>query len=312
MQKNKKVVVVQHEGKDNIISLYVQKGDGSNFDFIEKNKYVNIKKVDRTYDYEELKNVDNFEPGTKYHCIEFTYDSSIENFEGLAIKIEEMMQNKANDKKYEDILKTVIEYFDTVTSEKNVQKLRGDIGEALFILKCLNLNIIDKIKSAIKNKDDNDNLDFTFNNNQTIEVKTTTKMRSSINLGINQAKIESKNCNIAVIKINSFEKTKINENYFNLLDLYQKIDSFVYNNSFLSEKRTKYENNNKLVKNNYININEVTMEFLIKDYIPIITNIKNDKALLDIKFTLDASLSVENKDYFDDTLISIANKQQVN
>lgn len=308
MSKNKKIALAQHPEENNTISLYIKKGDGSKFKFIENNKYVNIKMDQNIYSSEVLSHIDDDLEDGQYVCIKFSHDSSKSNIKKIADNIEEMMLTKKSNETYEDILKNVIEYFETISSEQNIQKIRGDIGEALFILKCFNLNVISNIKGAIKHKEDNDNLDFTFKNGETIEVKTTTKIRSAINIGEKQTNIENDNCNIVVIKVNSFERTKIDDNYLNILEIYDRISNFVFQNTYLSEKRQKYQNSNSLVEKNYVNINDVTMQFLKKEYIPIIKDIKNDEAILEIKFILDASLSVEKEEDFENKLKLIVNK----
>ncbi len=261
--------------KDEEVVVMVPIGDGSKFDFIE-DRYQNIKYLER-------------EVGDGvYHCIIFNLKNNMQCMP-ICESFLEILDKKPQDVKYETSIKDIITFFERISSVSKAEKIIGDIGEALFILKLLELDLIREINDSLLHREDNDAYDFTFSNGNIIEVKTTSKFKSEINVN-NRQNMNVEKYNILICKIDTTQ-TKNNDKWKNILDIYEDIKKKTNFNSFLLNKESKYKSDRELVEKFYINIETASFCMLDKEFLPQVQIIK-EGALKKLIFVLDATSSI--------------------
>lgn len=302
MESNRKNHLILQVNDDKKIHMFIKFGDGSDFRFLENKKfpyieYNNCKKweINNNSKFDFLKN-DN------YHNITFDL-SEFPYFMEIIEEFEKLLDNKPNNKKYSDILKEIINLFQTYKTDLEIEKLHGDIGEALFLYKMIQLGYIEHLNDIHMERNDNDTFDFIFQTNKIFEVKTTSNKKSEIKLKHSQCE---KDINIVVIKIDFYQNIDNDNKYKNILEIYELIKSFgVSLNSNLLEKEIYYQIKLDKINKHLINIENISFNFLNINFLPEVT-IEKSGALKDIIFVLDASHSLIND--FDNHVKNIFNK----
>lgn len=280
--------------KDNIVCFLFKYGDGSDFSFLNKAKYpyITYEGLD-TWELEGINLGDDSCHYVKFDLLEFPeFIDTIQETEKLF---------KENKETYSSIIKKIIDLFQKYRGNKiDLNKLRGDIGEALFLLKCIDLGIIDQLNNDNFERQDNDTFDFVIGN-KSFEIKTTSRRASEIKLNYRQNK---NNLNIVVVKVDYFQH-KSSQEYMNILDIYNEIiKRNIKLNSFLLDKKMFYEQYVDTINRNLININEVNYYFFDNKHLPEIF-IKNDSSLKDIVFVLDATSSLMINEDFEKIILKI-------
>lgn len=302
MESNRKNHLILQVNDDKKIHMFIKFGDGSDFRFLENKKfpyieYNNCKKweINNNSKFDFLKN-DN------YHNITFDL-SEFPYFMEIIEEFEKLLDNKPNNKKYSDILKEMINLFQTYKTDLEIEKLHGDIGEALFLYKMIQLGYIEHLNDIHMERNDNDTFDFIFQTNKIFEVKTTSNKKSEIKLKHSQSE---KDINIVVIKTDFYQNIDNDNKYKNILEIYELIKSFgVSLNSNLLEKEIYYQIKLDKINKHLINIENISFNFLNINFLPEVT-IEKSGALKDIIFVLDASHSLIND--FDNHVKNIFNK----
>ncbi|MGL4950933.1 MAG: PD-(D/E)XK motif protein, partial [Mycoplasma sp.] len=165
----------------------------------------------------------------------------------MAVTINDIVENK--DYSVANAINEIIDYFKKVKFTKKVEnELIGDMGEALFILECVNrgINCNDFVR-----ENDNDLYDFKINN-KVIEVKTTSPNKNEFNISYEQ---------LTMIKDKSIVICKFKKviGHSTILDIYNKIAEKGTLPNLLIEKYKEWEN----VANNSENAG---LADLVKEY----------------------------------------------
>ncbi|MDE6473045.1 MAG: hypothetical protein K2K73_01395 [Ureaplasma sp.] len=207
---------------------------------------------------------------------------------------------------HEDLYKVIklIDIFATkISSEITFNKLQGDIGEALFIQKCINLGFKDEIYNSCNQLIDNEErIDFILNN-QKFEIKTTTWEKQEINITDKQI-LEKPN----VVVINA----TFNKNDKTILDIYDEIKK-EFNNNLPEKLNQKYlfyaqEEHKCFINNLTLNKNDsIKFSFYDEHCLPIV-DIKNyENVIKKITYTLNSSTNNISDIEFNKILINKIN-----
>lgn len=302
MENNSKNHLIAQVNDDKKIFMFLKFGDGSDFKFLENKKFPYIEyngckkwEINNNPKFDFLKN-DN------YHNIIFDL-SEFPYFMEIIEEFEKLLDNKPDNKKYSEILKEMINLFQTYKTDLEIEKLHGDIGEALFLYKMIQLGYIEHLNDIHMERNDNDTFDFIFQTNKIFEVKTTSYKKSEINLKHSQCE---KDVNIVVIKTNFYQNIDNDNKYKNILEIYELIKSCgVSLNTNLLEKERYYHIKLDKINKHLIDIENISFNFLNINFLPEVS-IEKSGALKDIIFVLDASHSLIND--FDNHVKNIFNK----
>lgn len=154
-----------------------------------------------------------------------------DNYESTQKFINEIFENYKDEQELVNKLIELISFFKEEKIRIDKKQLIGDLGEALFILKCIDMNLGKEALSSLR-MNENDNYDFSLPNNKALEIKTTTKKTKQIKIDINQIKAH-------VIVVDLILKS----DGININQVYDKILSFNFNIPvLLQEKINKYKN----------------------------------------------------------------------
>lgn len=302
MENNRKNHSIAQFNDDKKIYMFIKFGDGSDFRFLENKKFPYIEyngckkwEINNNPKFDYLKH-DN------YHNITFDL-SEFPYFMEIIEEFEKLLDNKPSDKKYSEILKEMINLFQTYKTDLEIEKLHGDIGEALFLYKMIQLGYIEHLNDIQMERNDNDTFDFIFQTNKIFEVKTTSNKKSEIKLKHSQCE---KDVNIVVVKTNFYQNIDNDNKYKNILEIYELIKSCgVSLNTNLLEKERYYHIKLDKINKHLINIENISFNFLNINSLPEVI-IEKSGALKDIIFVLDASHSLIND--FDNHVKNIFNK----
>lgn len=302
MENNRKNHSIAQVNDDKKIFMFLKFGDGSDFKFLENKKFPYIEykgckkwEINNNPKFDYLKH-DN------YHNITFDL-SEFPYFMEIIEEFEKLLDNKPDNKKYSEILKEMINLFQTYKTDLEIEKLHGDIGEALFLYKMIQLGYIEHLNDIQMERNDNDTFDFIFQTNKIFEVKTTSNKKSEIKLKHSQCE---KGVNIVVVKTDFYQNINNDNKYKNILEIYELIKSLgVSLNSDLLEKEQYYHIKLDKINKHLINIENISFNFLNINSLPEVT-IEKSGSLKDIIFVLDATHSLIND--FDNHVKNIFNK----
>ena len=245
------------------------------FKWINKSSFKNIKYLNRNEFH-------NDKADGIYHVIQFSYPDSFNEkiISKFVNYIKEIFEEESD---YNEILKSIIFYFKKYYKQSNLFKLHGDIGEAIFILKCLDIdeNLGRKVLNSMHNEDES-SFDFYPSSNHALDVKTTTFSTSEINVSSNQTKMQSLNVDIVVVKTRFTQKQSL------IIDSYKMIDKKIGLNDLLERNLEFYKHESELVETNTIDLRDVKVCFYNKELLPNFSNI-NAPSIKKVTYTLDAS-----------------------
>lgn len=262
-----------------------------------KNKVGKLKKINyANFKYVEGKKIKNTDDNTEKQVAFIEITNLPDNLvKEISTTINGIIDNK--NISVEEAIDEVIDYFKKFKLSKEYSnELFGDIGEAIFILKCLQ-NKIDMTK-FLRNID-NDLYDF-YVKNQAIEVKTSSPDKNEFII-TNEQLTQILDKKIIICK---FKKIR---GCMTILDIYDEIQKYSTLNNLLLEKKQKWINfqDELLLTNepNYLLDYTVDLEnckigMLKPDKIPEIKIIKMN-ACKQIKFHINCTDSeLENFDEF--------------
>lgn len=216
-----------------------------------------------------------------------------ENHKIIRNFIFDTFDNYTDENKLTNKLIEIISFFKEEKINIDKKQLIGDLGEALFILECINLNLGKEVLSSLR-KNENDNYDFSLENNGSLEIKTTTKKGKQIKIDINQ-----KNAHIIVVEL------LLKYNGISINEIYDKILSFNLNLPILlKEKIQKYKTliDKKIIQELCISsYDDVEFGILPNWDFPIIKIEKWNKCK-SLLFVMDSITSKLDKDRFDEEI----------
>lgn len=179
-----------------------------------------------------------------------------------------------------DIIESFSEYFSKKDEDFLLDKLIGDLGEIVFILKLQDLDID---YSKYYQLDDNSLYDFNFNGHY-VDVKTTSQARKLIYLTKRQAEAAEK-ISFLVCEINKLHGK------LNIIDLLNLIEK---KNKIIKEKidywNNKYKTNSSVIDSWTIDLTNVVTYFVDDKTIPSISVLKNG-GLIDIQLKVSVASS---------------------
>lgn len=198
------------------------------------------------------------------------------------------LENAQNEIDDENIFNKIINFLKVINNNNiTIENLKGDIGEALLIIKYIELGYGSKIMDSIRQRDDSV-YDFYLSNN-IIEVKNSSIRSKEIKINHNQIPNEMDK-NIIICVANTKNLKKVNENHKNILDLYNLIESHgIKLNNILKIKKSIYEQlNEDIIDNNSIDINDYYFSIILFEDI---RKIKIEKliGIKDLIYILDIS-----------------------
>ena len=269
------------------------------FDWIKKEGYKNVTyETPNFYETEKL--------GKRFcHAIRFTYSDELE------LNFLENVENYLKDSFYngydiDRILKILISHFANRTKNIDLNKLKGDIGEALFIYKTSLINSnIGKTISQSFHMDDLSPFDFYVKkDNKFIEIKTTTKANSTINYSSSQNIEPNLDVNLFVVIVRFLQNQK------NIIDIYEDIHKLIGLSPQLGIKKLTYKSiqllNEDLLNSYTVNYDDVNFYLYKKEYLPRIDFSVSPK-IKKITYSLDATISSMDERAFDEIIKEIIN-----
>lgn len=272
LKNNNELNTITQENEFICFYIHENNFDHSNFEFLKRKK-------GWTYESPKQYSLPNQNTPHLYTKISIDCSEMDENikkaFLDSLLRFDEKVLDKTNNITYNQMFKQLFNVFANGKKDQTIEKLHGDLGEALFILECIKLGYKDKIKEAISYTD-NALLDFSFKHNNGgvdhIEVKTTTF--ESRKIKISDKQMNNDNADVVVVLCDFYEKES------NILDLYNEISKhFNIENTILEEKKLKYEKmNNEFIMSQTIKQDEIEFNFYNKDFLPKI-RIENDNAV---------------------------------
>lgn len=271
------IVDIELEGKW-IVFTYKDDPQRGNFDIIEdrigikKTPYETIEENDGTI----LNQVVMLKFNTEIIDVNFVekiYDHHID------LVVRKMQNNLA------DALLQTFNYFANQIKEKAKNKIWGDIGEAIFILKTheyTGVNVINKIHNI-----DETLYDFSFKNQKYMEIKTTSLDKNEVILS---------NCQIDYVNNRDFivVKFKVIENATSIIDIYNLIKEKVgpIIGTTLEENYDAYECC-ELLNQLTVNLDKVQIWKLSDKCVPQV-KVENGSSLKKSKFYLDVTGGLES------------------
>lgn len=233
---------------------------------LEINKEIGINKIDLFY-----KVIINFQEQQEL----------MEPFKNFLLELNKEIENDQNP------LMSIINFL-KINNNANFtsEKLKGDIGEALLILKLANLGY--DLQKYLRPRDE-ELYDF-YIDNTIIEVKNSSIRSNEIKINDSQMISDSDSKNIHIIVVKTKYSKKALPNHKNILDIYEMIDQKIsLHNSLLKEKKNHYETiDQQIIDNNSIDINDYS--FSLMDYKKIIENkINKPSGLKDLIYIFDVS-----------------------
>lgn len=274
MNLNDSNIIVSPNKEKNKFNVYIPYSESDNFSWLAKNKFKNIT-------YLGIKKIEYGDYHTiVFNDIDFLIDNENKSFKDMVLN--SLRDGYRNGLTYSESLQKVVEYFKSQISHSKIETLHGDIGEALFIIKCLELGRKEIFDSMRKN--DYKSIDFSINK-KLFEVKMTSKSASEIHISNTQFSSQN-DVNYVVIKANFIQ------NKTTILDLYSKIKNMSNANlpQLLATKETEYLMNEEIIKLESIDLDSVEYYFYNSNCLPRI-EIKEVNSLKKMTFTLDATNS---------------------
>lgn len=247
-----KMIIDKNTLNSNLISIYFMKNYISNSD---KKK---IEKIDaiKYIDLEELDETDNYEYGW-YDHYQFDFSNDV-NFKQPFI---DFLRNIDDYDSLKNPIIEIINFFQVRWNNNlELEKLHGDIGEALLILKYCKLGYAQQIMNTLRLRD-NDLYDFNLQK-WIIEVKTSSQRSKEIKINHSQMpNITNDNLFFCVVNVKYVKKVIENNNnnntFYNIFDIYNEIEKYISLNDILRQKLNIYQTLNiEIVNNNAIDFND--------------------------------------------------------
>ncbi|MDE6289240.1 MAG: PD-(D/E)XK motif protein [Ureaplasma sp.] len=207
------------------------------------------------------------------------------------------------DKNLFEIIELIEIFTRKISTELTINKLEGDIGEALFIKKCIELGFKEQIFNCCNQISKNeDRIDFLLKNKK-FEIKTTSSEKHEINITDKQI---SENPNIVVITAN------FNKNDITIIDIYEEIKSLCDNQLPQSLKDNysyyTFEEHNNFIYNLTLNKNlPIKFNFYDNSKLPKINIDGYDNIIKKITYTLNSYNEENNEEIFNKMLINKIN-----
>ncbi len=248
--------------------------DKSNFEFLNQQKNITYSKTKY-----------NYAPDVLVHSIKFDIKEISNQFKETLINhiVQQLERAERQETKYSEVFKEIVNFFIRNRKSSKIEKLHGDIGEALFMLKCCQMGYSDQIASSYRKRDDN-TFDFTFqrnDNSEHIEIKTTSKSSKEIKVSSSQNKQDT---NIVVVSCDFVECET------NILDIYDMLkNEYKCFPEQLAIKEFEYQNkSDEFVNSETVVLSEVNYNFFDSELIPSINweDIRNSNALKRIIFVI--------------------------
>lgn len=233
---------------------------------LEINKEIGINKIDLFY-----KVIINFQEQQEL----------MEPFKKFLLELNKEIENNQNP------LISIINFL-KINNNANFtsEKLKGDIGEALLILKFANLGY--DLQKYLRPRDE-ELYDF-YIDNTIIEVKNASIRSNEIKINDSQMISDSDEKNVHIVVVKTKYSKKALPNHKNILDIYEMIDQKIsLHHNLLKEKKNYYETiDQQIIDNNSIDINDYS--FSLMDYKKIIENkINKPSGLKDLIYVFDVS-----------------------
>ena len=279
MEKNK-IIIDEKTYNEPKINLYlksqlVQEKDRKIIDK-QRNIFYNGKK--------EVYESDDHEGGL---YDEYTLDFS--EFLELKKPFVDFLENAQENIDNDNIFTKIINFLKMANNNNiTIENIKGDIGEALLIIKYIELGQGSKIMDSIRQRDESV-YDFYLANN-IIEVKNSSIRSKEIKINHNQIPNE-KDKNVFVCVANTKNLKKVNDNHKSILDLYEMIESFGFKlNNILEIKKTIYQQlESEIIDNNSIDINDYYFSIIPFDEIKKIKIDQFPANVKDLIYVLDVS-----------------------
>lgn len=167
------------------------------------------------------------------------------------------------------------------------EKLKGDIGEALLILKFAEFGY--DLQKYLRPRDE-ELYDF-YIDNKIIEVKNASIRSNEIKINDSQMINDSNGEDVHIVVVKTKYSKKALQNHKSILDIYEMINQkFQLTNNLLQEKKSYYESiDQQIIDNNSIDINDYS--FSLMDYKKIVENkINKPSGLKDLIYVFDVSV----------------------
>lgn len=201
------------------------------------------------------------------------------------------------------ILKLIEVFVNKISSELTFSKLEGDIGEAIFIKKCIELGFKKEIYDYCNNNFDSEKrIDFVINNKK-FEIKTTTYEKQEINISDKQI---LENPNVVVIT------AEFSQNKIDIISLYKEIEK-LFNDRLPAQLLINYlfytkEEHYNFTKNRTLNNDkEIKFNFYDNSKLPKINIDGYDNIIKKITYTLNSYTEENNEEIFNKMLINKIN-----
>lgn len=273
----------QYNEEENSIDLYM-KDDGSNYDTLAKKRYEYISFLEKNI-------VEDLNTNEKKIAVIVRFKLTSQNdYNRYLAAFNSILKN--NNNKSENIINELIELFKKISYSPDLKKLHGDIGEAIFIKKCIECGYRDQIIKSLENKNDgNEIIDFQFDNIN-VEIKNSSK--SDKTFYINHEQI-NKNTIVCVFFVNYYNGS-LNE-YISIIDIYNMIKQYIGLPGWLQMKYDIYSSSYiELVEKNKIKWQEIDSYFFNYDYFPVV-EIKDRKACNKIIYNMNCILDEKQNNF---------------
>ena len=254
MDKNVNNIVKSDVGYDkDVHKIYLyMKDDGSDYKWLAREQYKYI-----SYINNGISKILNEKEQKECiaHIIEF--ELTDEQMGDCYFKLfKNILDTYINKLRGEDIVRNIIHQFQTLKNNVDLIKLHGDIGEAIFIKKLIDLGYINEIQNAIDGKTDHyEIIDFQFKNRM-IEITTTSKSNKIFKISQNQL---NKNTLICVFTMNYYY-IQNNDQYKTIINIYDEIKKKIKFPYWLESKYMQYSQSDLTIKNK-VNLNEISCLF---------------------------------------------------
>ena len=298
LRENKLVYV---NPKDEIVQLIIKDNhDDSDFSWLKKNKYTNIEYVGqkRVVDHPIYKD-------GSYYVINFKQSKTIDTM--IASRFVDFIKfnfesEKNEHKTNEEVLRDVIDYFSKYIRSIEVQILKDNFAEALFLIRCIKLGLNDYILSILNN-DYTKPANLSINNNL-YKIKSANLSKSDFR--VDDETFNDFNMSYIVVK------TEFIEDGLDILMAYDYIQKHVGLNEYLLNKFNYYTDNFSIEfikKVTVSNFDYSIMDLFDKNDFPII-DIIEPRNLKKLIYVINATYSDSLKDDFNDAITKVIKNEK--
>ncbi|MDE5617536.1 MAG: PD-(D/E)XK motif protein [Ureaplasma sp.] len=278
MWKNNDFLISSKDENENICIIFFKKG------LVQEKDKKMINKID-SFNFLDTVELNDYEG--IYEKIEINFSNDLDLKDSLIQFLFNVKKEFDKNPNNDNPLIRIINFWKLKNNTNlEIENLKGDIGEALLILKFAELGY--DIQNNLRNKD-NELYDFFFEKS-IIEVKTTSVRSNEIKINDSQMLTSSIDKNIHIIVVKTKYLNKVLSSHKNILDIYDAIDEKIgLNNSLLKIKKETYQTlDQQIIDNNSIDINDY--HFYLMDYKKIRdSKINKPKGLKDLIYVFDVS-----------------------